>query len=478
MQYFFKISFLDYALLFTLFLFTFGCQSNDSSSENNDGFWQSIGYGRILSIKGGGYELYDYTSISCLPVKNGQLEDFGGLIELQGDTLTITEGFDRYHYKRIKNLPDLCGSSLAEHQISDPVFNFEVFAKTYEEHYAFFDLNQISWDSLYAAFKHQISQQTSDAELYLLMDEMITMLNDNHGYVEPTDEVYEMAEAMQMDSSAASDLKEYGDFEIARLVADHFLLENLTKDSWIIRWGMMEDSIGYVQVNAMMLLADLNLSDSLVQQNGYVNAYFGAMEQLGGAEQLALEVAGTRKIMDRVMNDLRTMRSLVVDVRFNGGGNDDVGLEVLRRFNKERIQVATKKARFGSEFSSIIPIFLEATEVPYTKPVYLLTSQQSASATDFTALSSMRLDQLKRIGSHTQGAISDALEKQLPNGWYFSLSNEVYEDINGECYENIGVPVHYELNYPKDRQTFFRSIANDLEGDKQKILAAIKNLLR
>jgi hypothetical protein len=40
------------------------------------------------------------------------------------------------------------------------------------------------------------------------------------------------------------------------------------------------------------------------------------------------------------------------------------------------------------------------------------------------ALSSMELTQLKRIGSHTNGAISDALQKKLPNG-YLSLSNEI-----------------------------------------------------
>ena len=66
--------------------------------------------------------------------------------------------------------------------------------------------------------------------------------------------------------------------------------------------------------------------------------------------------------------------------------------------------------------------------------------------------------------------------RRLPNGWYFSISNLVYEDNLGKCYENIGVPVDYELNYPDDRQTFFRSVANDLEKDKQNILNAIEKL--
>jgi carboxyl-terminal processing protease len=121
-------------------------------------------------------------------------------------------------------------------------------------------------------------------------------------------------------------------------------------------------------------------------------------------------------------------------------------------------------------------IYLDSAKNPYTKPVYLLTSQQSASATDMMSLSSMEITQLKRIGSHTNGAISDALQKTLPNGWHFSLSNEIYTDNNDKFYENIGIPVDFELNYPEERQTFFRSVAEDLEKDKQSVLNAISKL--
>ncbi|MCB0443897.1 MAG: hypothetical protein KDC50_07585, partial [Flavobacterium sp.] len=131
---------------------------------------------------------------------------------------------------------------------------------------------------------------------------------------------------------------------------------------------------------------------------------------------------------------------------------------------------------YKNGFTKKNPIYLEAAKNPYTQPVYLLTSQQSASATDMLALASLEVNHLKRIGSHTNGAISDALEKTLPNEWYFSVSNEIYTDMQGKCYENIGIPVDFELNYPEDRQTFFRWVADDLEADKMNILNAIKNL--
>jgi C-terminal processing protease CtpA/Prc len=240
----------------------------------------------------------------------------------------------------------------------------------------------------------------------------------------------------------------------------------------------MDNNIGYIQINAMWMFANLELSDSLVKENGFVSTYLDKFDKLSYEKQIEMEVKGISSLMDNVMKDLWSTQFMIIDVRFNGGGQDAVGLEVLKHFNKDKKQVASKKAKFEKGYTKNTPIYLEQSVKPYTKPIYLLTSQQSASATDMMALSSIEITQLKRIGSHTNGAVSDALQKTLPNGWNFSLSNEIYTDNNDKCYENIGVPVDFEMNYPADRQTFFRSIANDLEKDKQNILKAIEVLQR
>jgi C-terminal processing protease CtpA/Prc len=308
---------------------------------------------------------------------------------------------------------------------------------------------------------------------------MIKKLKDNHSSIEPTEEIYELAENQiqpKLIKEETEALKKYGDFEIADIVADCYLKEDLTKDSWLMKWGKMENNVGYIQIKAMYLYADLNLNDSLVKANGFVTTYMEAFDHLNHQQQISEEVAGISKLMDVIMQDLEETRHIIIDVRFNGGGQDVVALEILRRFNSDRKQIALKKARHNNGYTIKTPIYLESSKNPYIKHVYLLTSQQSASATDMLALSSMELNNLKRIGSHTNGALSDALQKTLPNGWHYSLSNEVYTDNNDICYENIGVPVNYELNYPNDRQTFFRSVANDLEKDKKNVLNAINKL--
>ena len=89
----------------------------------------------------------------------------------------------------------------------------------------------------------------------------------------------------------------------------------------------------------------------------------------------------------------------------------------------------------------------------------------------------MAMVNARRIGTPTSGALSTALEKTLPNGWVYSISNEIYMDTGGVSYEYNGVPVDYPLEYLEDRQAFFRSVVNDLKADKELILEAIGNLM-
>jgi len=470
---------LSLLLLLLFFILNYGCKPNDQKSNSIEGIWKSIGYGKILKIETNSYEYYDITDISCLPSKEGNISEVKNSMQVSNDTLTVKRGFNKYRYVRVNKFPDLCKKTIKDK--NDISYNFEVFANTYKNHYAYFKLNKIDWNNLYKKSREKINSKTTDVELYLIIQEMIEILKDNHGSIEPTDEVYELSENQiqsKLIEEEKVELKEYGDFEIAEIVADYYIKEDLTKDTWLMKWGKMENNVGYIQIKAMFLYADLDLNERLVKENGFVSTYMDKFNSLNYEQQIEEEVAGISKLMDSIMQDLKETRHIIVDVRFNGGGQDVVALEILRRFNSNRKQIAIKKARHNNSYTKKTSIYLESGKNPYTKPVYLLTSQQSASATDMMALISMELNNIKRIGSHTNGALSDALQKTLPNGWNFSLSNEVFTDNNDKFYENIGIPVDFELNYPEDRQTFFRGVANDLDLDKQSVMNAIRKLIQ
>ncbi len=250
----------------------------------------------------------------------------------------------------------------------------------------------------------------------------------------------------------------------------------MTKDSWLIKWGTMNDGVGYIQIKSMWLYADLEIPKTLIDQMGYVDAYVKTFNQLDDRQYVHKEVAGVRNIMGTIMHDLMKTPSIIIDVRFNGGGQDAVSFEILKHFNTTKRQVVTTKLKYKDGFSPILSLHLDSADQPYIKPVYVLTSQQTGSAAEAFSICSMAIPHMKRIGAHTQGALSTALEKRLPNGWAYSISNEIYMDNEGNSYENKGVPVDYLINYPEDRQDFFRDVVNDLEADKHQTLKAIQAL--
>ena len=460
----------------------------DKDLNSINGSWESLGSGWVLQIKDSTtYQIYDITSISCSPVKNGEFKEIEKSISLKNDTLSLVKGVITYKFKQINRLSDLCTTQTSN---KDPLYNFEVFAENVKSHYAFLELNTINWDSLYQGQKEKLLQNPTEVHLYQILEETLEALHDNHAYLEATEDIYKVMDTIAIteeeeeevqQQNKSENLKEYGDIQIARMVTKHHLQEEMTTNyaSWLplIQWGKLNDDIGYIQVQTMWLYADLNIAEERVKEIGYVDAYVEAFHKIFDDVYIKKEVEAASKIMDQVMDDLLEMKSIVIDVRFNGGGQDAVSFEILSRFIADKeLQVATQKLKYGNEFTPVLPLFIKGSENAYTKPVYVLTSQQTGSAAEAFSIATMARHHIKRIGSSTSGAMSTSLEKKLPNDWIFAISNEVYMDNNGNNYENIGIPVDYEMYYPKDRQTFFRSIADDLEADKMKILQAIKNV--
>ena len=458
-----------------LLMLTISCKDRTKQElTTTDGFWQSVGYGRVIKIDHGDFVLSDVTDISCIPIMEGNVIDFEPNLHLINDTLSLKDGINTYYFTRLSSLPEICTKPLSI-KTTDALYNFEVLASTFEDHYAYFDLRAVDWDSLYMATKGKITSDTSDAELYVIVEDMLNSFNDGHIGLDAPDVVEEAAQALRNKTIATAAIpgKRYSPHGVSDLVAEHYLKDQRkSSNNKMVQWGILENNIGYLQVNQMMGLAYLDISDSITGRR-YWETYFGALEDLTSEKHTTLEVAGIRKTMEEVMGDLADTDALILDVRFNGGGKDEVGLEIMRFFNRKEQIVFSKKAKLGDRFTHPNYIKLSSAEDPYTKPIYLLTSQQSASATEIMVLSSLLLEHFTRIGAHTEGVFSDVLDKVLPNGWEVGLSNEVYLDTQGNNYEGKGIPVDIALDYSEDRQTFLGKLVANLENDKQQVLSHI-----
>ena len=189
-----------------------------------------------------------------------------------------------------------------------------------------------------------------------------------------------------------------------------------------------------------------------------------------------MERESMNRLMERVYQDLSSFESIIVDIRFNGGGQDAVSLELLSWFNNFPKLMAVQSLFYNNVESPEWNIIINSNKEYFNGSIYVLTSQQTGSAAEVFAMGTMTLPNVKRIGMPTMGALSTALEKELPNGWKFAVSNEYYRNSKGDYFENRGIPVDYTINYPANRQEFFNSVLRDLELDKNQILKAINEL--
>ena len=74
-------------------------------------------------------------------------------------------------------------------------------------------------------------------------------------------------------------------------------------------------------------------------------------------------------------------------------------------------------------------------------PVVQLIGRYTISAGETLTQALMgREPPIVRVGENTQGVFSDVLGRQLPNGWRFGLSNEMFLTRNGSIFEGPGIP--------------------------------------
>ena len=188
----------------------------------------------------------------------------------------------------------------------------------------------------------------------------------------------------------------------------------------LIVW-FKNDGLGYMRIEAMTGYADGDDNEEM-------------LEVVEGA-------------LDTALSDLSDTEGLILDVRTNGGGNDFISLAIVSRFIDQPTHLYSKQAKLGNERTELVDVIINpSSSTKYHAPIALLTSASTVSAAETFTLSMSALEHVRVFGEATQGSLSDALDKTLPNGFKVSLSNEYYLSTEGHWYEGVGVPVDEEID--------------------------------
>jgi C-terminal processing protease CtpA/Prc len=307
-------------------------------------------------------------------------------------------------------------------------------------------------------YRPKLNAQSTDLELYSVLKEMISELKDGHASIEKPDSLKKEIGDNGTDNDGLREL-------VISEINSKYLASLKAYNKGNVNWGIINNKIGYIQINDFEDLANFQIDENLSTEE-FWNEYW---KKAGESESYRKDVLSSfEKQLATIFDDIKNTKVCIIDIRFNWGGFDQAGLEVLSYFTNKKTIAFSKKARFENGFTEEQTIYIAPNKNQYDGDLFLLTSHQTSSASETFALASLNFPNAKKIGSNTAGIFSDILSKKLPNGWEYTLSNEIYESATGINYERFGIPADYKMDYSEKTTEFYTNLLEELntEGDR------------
>lgn len=434
-----------------------GNSSSGSVSEKYQGIWLAPAYGTGLKVSINKAEQFNYTANSCLLAgTSDELEDADiesayrlshGALALFSEVGTATFGAPAQRFYPSLTLPDACVEGYTpqlgdvDYQVNS-VQDFEVFSEIMADYSVSPEAQSVDWNSIEQIARAEVYADMGELELLELFYQMIEPLKDIHTSIQTPDA---FARVENKPTTVYLYFQEFLDQQglSLPLTAAQTAMANAYIETQIARYESnildYADSLENVQQAANGMVRWFQ-----VGHLGYLN--IAAMTGFAELGNNAANLSVLDEALDEALSDLQDTQGLVLDVRTNGGGQDFLSLAIASRFVTSETVVYRKQAGILGARDQI----LDATIAPrgaaqYLNPVALLVSASTVSAAEAFTLAMSELDQVTLVGEATQGAFSDILEKQLPNGFQIQLSNERYLTVDGEWLEGEGVPVEIEV---------------------------------
>jgi len=292
---------------------------------------------------------------------------------------------------------------LGEPEVDTPENNFELLWSDFNENYGLFEAREWNWDSIYMVYRPQVTNQTSDDELWDIFKNMISYLDDSHTFIYSPDVDF-FASGSEEDD----------------LVEAEFSLD-LLKDKYLEN------------------IEDLALTDA--ENESHVTAKI--QDKNIGYIYLSEIEANDEDFMDDVLKKIGQHDAIIFDIRNNTGGDDAIGASIAGRFADGKHLVYTVQTRNGpnhNDFTEPVSYFTEIHgQENYRKPIIILTDKITVSAAETMLFHFKAFDLVSQIGDTTAGDFSDvSMRRFLPNGWQYQYSIMQYLKPSGESLDGIG----------------------------------------
>jgi carboxyl-terminal processing protease len=158
-------------------------------------------------------------------------------------------------------------------------------------------------------------------------------------------------------------------------------------------------------------------------------------------------VGGLEGNILKAIDKMKTTPGMIIDLRNNGGGSLSMSANLATKFLSEKtkgtkILTRTGKAPtlFFIETTKLEPEFNGSKETAYTKPLVILTNQNSASASEVFSASLQDLGRATLIGARTCGCLLGYMGyADIPGGGQLAYSEMGFVTPKGKRVEGEGV---------------------------------------
>lgn len=303
-------------------------------------------------------------------------------------------------------------SIMAAGENISPVDVFEQTWQVFNTNYPYFAHHGVDWDAIHRVYRPQVTEQTTDEELFGILSRMLGHLNDGH---------VNLSNGQARFNAGVTQGLKMEDFS-ETLIRTKYLKNRFEarQDSNLV-YAWLPDSIGYLRIRG-----------------------WKQKERVGA-------------IMDSILAELKTAKGMIIDVRANGGGNAFAAQAIAGRF-ADRIRLYAKNyPKRGPGHDSLFPptyLYVEpAGPVQYTGPVVVLQHKFSESATEEFILAMRVLPHVTLIGETTGGCFGNYYPDKLANGWTIGMAWSYEVDQNDQCWVGIGIQPELQTVNSNDDMT-------------------------
>ncbi|NOU58557.1 S41 family peptidase [Marinifilum caeruleilacunae] len=271
---------------------------------------------------------------------------------------------------------------------------FDQVWQDFDRTYSYFELKGVDWDACYDKYRPMVvNGETSLDELEKIIANMSLELKDLHVRFYAGDHRYQYNNDDQFTRNSPENAGKY-----------------LSK----------------------LIYSNKNIAFGEIQNSDYAYLRFFNLSNNGNFDYL-----------NNILSKLNDYQALVLDIRDNSGGNDNIAKQFVNRLSVEERVFEYCRFRNGPNHDDF-QAWQERKLVPnnpigFTRPIIVLTNRFVVSSAEaFTAMMSV-LPNVTIVGDTTRGATGNPKEFSLSNGWKYYISSWQAVTADYEYIEDKGI---------------------------------------